>query len=97
MDAVCLTAHRADVATDTEENTSMTSANAKQPAPTNVKQAARDIVEGLPDEATWDDVHYELYVRQKIEAGLQAVAEGRTVPQEQIKSRLMERKHHRAS
>jgi len=29
---------------------------------------------------------------QKIEAGLQAVAEGRTIPAEQIKARLMERK-----
>lgn len=75
--------------TDTEENATMTNATAKTPS---VKEAARDIVDGLPEEATWDDVHYELYVRQKIEAGLQAVADGRTVPQEQIKARLMERK-----
>lgn len=59
---------------------------------TSVKDAARDIVDGLPDEATWDDVHHELYVRQKIEAGRQAVSEGRTVPQEDVMARLMERK-----
>jgi predicted transcriptional regulator len=32
---------------------------------------------------------YELYVKQKIEAGLKAVAEGRTVPHEEVKCRLM--------
>jgi predicted transcriptional regulator len=35
---------------------------------------------------------YEFYVKQKIEAGLRAAAEGRTVPHEEIKSRLLERK-----
>ena len=61
-------------------------------ASVSAKEAARDLIEGLPEDASWDDIHYALYVRQKIEAGLQAAAEGRTVPQEQIKARLMERK-----
>ncbi|MHB8455799.1 MAG: hypothetical protein ACYDDO_14150 [Acidiferrobacterales bacterium] len=34
----------------------------------------------------------ELYVKQKIEAGLKAVAEGRTVPHEDVKRRLMNKK-----
>ncbi|MBI5461036.1 MAG: hypothetical protein HY941_02500 [Gammaproteobacteria bacterium] len=55
------------------------------------KQAAKELTEHLPDQATWDDIMYELYVKQKIEAGLQAVAEGRTVPHEDIKRRLMEK------
>lgn len=56
------------------------------------KQAAKELIEHLPDQATWDDIMYELYVKQKIEAGLQAVVEGRTVPHEDIKRRLMEKK-----
>jgi len=32
---------------------------------------------------------YELYVKQKIEAGLQAADEGRTVPHEEAKRRLL--------
>lgn len=58
----------------------------------SVKEAARSIVENLPEQATWDDLMYELYVKQKIEAGLKAAAEGRTVPHEEIKARLLARK-----
>lgn len=36
---------------------------------------------------------YELYVKQKIEAGLKAVAEGRTISHEEIKRRLLAKKH----
>ena len=56
------------------------------------KEAAKQLIDHMPDEASWDDIMYELYVKQKIEAGLQAVAEGRSVPHEEIKARLMQRK-----
>ena len=56
------------------------------------KQAAKELIEHLPDQASWDDIMYELYVKQKIEAGLKAVAEGRTVPHEEVKRRLMDKK-----
>ncbi len=59
---------------------------------TTAKQAAREIIEHLSDQATWDDIMYELYVRQKIEAGLKAVEEGRTVPHEEVKRRLLDKK-----
>jgi flagellar biosynthesis component FlhA len=36
----------------------------------NVKQEARRLIDKLPDDATWDDVMHEIYVRQAIEAGL---------------------------
>ena len=57
-----------------------------------VKEAARSIVDNLPERATWDDLMYELYVKQKIEAGLGAAAEGRTVPHGDAKARLLARK-----
>lgn len=43
--------------TDAEESTVMTDATART---TSVKDASRDIVEGLPEEATQDDVHFQL-------------------------------------
>ena len=58
----------------------------------SVKDAARQLIEQLPEQATWDDIMYEFYVKQKIEAGLKAADEGRTVPHEEIKSRLFARK-----
>ena len=56
------------------------------------KQAAKELIEHLPDQASWNDIMYELYVKQKIEAGLKAVAEGRTVPHEEVKRRLLDKK-----
>ncbi len=50
-----------------------------------VKEEVRRLVEGLPDDVTWEDVEYELYVRKAIEAGLKDSREGRTVPMEEAK------------
>lgn len=50
-----------------------------------VKEQARKLIDHLPDDATWDDVMYRMYVKQKIESGLKAAEEGRTVPHKQVK------------
>lgn len=47
-------------------------------APSNVKAAARQLVDRLPDGASWDDLMYEIYVRQAIDDGLADVVAGRT-------------------
>ncbi len=38
------------------------------------KDAAREVIDRLPYQATWDDIAYELYVKEKIERGLADVA-----------------------
>jgi predicted transcriptional regulator len=58
----------------------------------NAKESARQIIDDLPDQATWEDIMYELYVKQKIEAGLKAVEEGRAIPHEEMKRRLLAKK-----
>ena len=60
----------------------------------SAKEAAKQIIEHLPEQATWDDIMYELYVKQKIEAGLKAVEEGRTIPHDEMKRRLLAKKRH---
>lgn len=55
----------------------------------SVKEAARAIVDHLPDNASWDDLMYELYAKQKIEAGLADIEAGRTVPHAQMKAELL--------
>ncbi len=60
----------------------------------SAKDAARQIIDRLPEQATWEDIMYELYVKQKIEAGLKAVEEGRTIPHEEMKRRLLAKKRH---
>lgn len=54
----------------------------------SVKAEARRLVEQLPDDATWEDLMYEIYVRQSIEAGLQDSREGKTVPVEEVRRQL---------
>jgi hypothetical protein len=55
---------------------------------TTIKPEARRLVEQLPDDATWDDLLYEIYVRQTIEAGLKDSQEGRTLPVAEVRRRL---------
>lgn len=31
------------------------------------KQAARQMIDQVPDQASWDDIMHELYVKQKLE------------------------------
>lgn len=53
------------------------------------KQAAKQIIDHVSDQATWDDIMYELYVKQKIEKGLNAVEEGRVLSSEDAKKWLL--------
>ena len=55
------------------------------------KQQAIEMVKKLPDKATWDDIMYEIYVRKKIDAGIQAADEGRVVPHEAVKKRFLKK------
>ncbi len=45
----------------------------------NIKQAAHDLIESLPSEASWDDVIYEMVVRREIDAGLEDSEASRVV------------------
>jgi len=46
---------------------------------TKIKEEAQHLLEKLPDNATWDDLMYQIYVRQTIEAGLEDSEVGRTI------------------
>jgi predicted transcriptional regulator len=54
------------------------------------KETAKQVIDRLPEQATGDDILYELYVKQRIEAGLAAAAEGKAVTPEDAKRRLLE-------
>jgi len=58
--------------------------------PTAKKQVL-EMVKKLPDKATWDDIMYGVYVRKKIEAGIQAADEGRVVSHEDLKKRFIKK------
>jgi predicted transcriptional regulator len=52
------------------------------------KQDARRVLDGLPEEASLEDIQYHLYVLQRIERGQEDVKAGRTVPQDEVERRL---------
>jgi predicted transcriptional regulator len=60
-----------------------------------VRDAAKAILDKLPDDASWEDVQYHLYVRQQIEAGLEDDAAGRLIDTDDMRRRLAEHKAER--
>ena len=57
-------------------------------SPTTVREEARRLVDQLSDDATWEDLLYQIYVRQSVEAGLEDCRAGRLVPLEEVRKRL---------
>jgi len=53
-----------------------------------IKNEARRLVEQLSDEATWEDLMYEVYVRQTIEAGLENSRAGRVLPVNEVRAKF---------
>ncbi|MBI3863489.1 MAG: hypothetical protein HY290_16480 [Planctomycetia bacterium] len=49
-----------------------------------VRESLMEIAAQLPEQCTWDEVMYQIYVRQKIESGLTDVAEGRTTDHDAV-------------
>ena len=43
----------------------------------SIKKSAARLVRELPESASWDDLMYQILVRQKIEAGLEDLRDGR--------------------
>jgi hypothetical protein len=48
------------------------------------KEAARQIIDNLPEDATLEDIMYAMYVRQQIELGLRNIEAGDTVSHEEV-------------
>lgn len=52
------------------------------------KDEVRELLENLPDDASLENVQYHLYVRQKIQRGLHAAEQGRTITHEEAARRM---------
>ncbi len=49
------------------------------------RDEAIKMIARLPEEASWDEIMYKIYVKRKIEEGIMAADEGRTVSHEDVK------------
>lgn len=50
----------------------------------SVKDAMRDLVEALPEQCSWDDVMDRVYIRRKIQAGLDDESADRLVDHDEV-------------
>ena len=52
------------------------------------REEARQLLDSIPDSASWDDIMYEFYVRQKVDAALDEMEAGKVVSQEEVEKRF---------
>jgi predicted transcriptional regulator len=52
------------------------------------KEEIRKILDFIPDEASFEDIYYHIYVCQKIQQGLKDIEEGRVLSQEEVERRM---------
>jgi hypothetical protein len=50
-----------------------------------IKQRAHELIEALPDDATWQDLLYALELRGDVEAGLADAKSGRVTEVEELR------------
>ena len=53
-----------------------------------VKEEFRRMIESLPDDATWEDVQYSIYVRERIERGRREAADGEILSEDDVERRM---------
>ena len=56
----------------------------ESPAMREVKDAVLELAKQLPDECTWDEVMDRIFVRQKIDAGLEDADAGRVTSHDEV-------------
>ena len=52
------------------------------------KEEIRKLLDALPDDATWEDVQYSIYVRERVERGRREAAQSGLIDQEEIENRM---------
>lgn len=52
------------------------------------RDEVRELLENLPDDASLEDIQYHIYVRQKVQRGLEAARQGRTLTHEEAVRRM---------
>ena len=53
------------------------------------KEEVIDLLNQLPDDSTLEEIQYHLYVRQKIQRGLQDADQGKVQAQEEVENRML--------
>ncbi len=54
----------------------------------SAKEAVRRILDKLPEDSTFEDIQYHIYVREKISRAVEDIEQGRVLEHEDVKQRL---------
>ncbi|MFQ5639464.1 MAG: hypothetical protein ACE5IR_15875 [bacterium] len=52
------------------------------------KEEVKKLLEKIPDDCSFEDIQYHIYVRAKIDHGLKDINEGRVLSQEEVERRM---------
>ena len=53
-----------------------------------VKETAQQIIAGLPDDVTWDEIQYRLYLKEMIDEAEAEIVAGNVVSHEEVEESL---------
>lgn len=53
-----------------------------------VKETLQELLAGLPDDVTWDEIQYRIYLQQVVEESERQIEDGQGVTQSQAEERL---------
>jgi hypothetical protein len=54
------------------------------------KEEIRKIIDALPDDATWEDVQYAVYVRERVERGGREADQEKFLDQDDVEIRMQQ-------
>jgi predicted transcriptional regulator len=54
----------------------------------SAKEEVKKLLEQLPNDVSFEDIQYHIYVREKIEKGLLDIQEGRVLSHEEVEKRM---------
>ena len=52
------------------------------------KEEIRRMIDALPEDATWEDVQYSIYVRERIERGRREASQGKVLEEGEVERRM---------
>ena len=52
------------------------------------KEEVRKLLDSIPDDASYEDIQYHIYVREKIEHAMKQADEGQLLSEEEVDRRL---------
>jgi len=54
----------------------------------SAKEEVRKLLDQIPDDSSFEDIQYHIYVREKIERGLTEVERGQVISQDEVERRI---------